>query len=335
MKELMHLLGFKDKEMATDILVSIENQTFFPMTSHEELQQLALQPNAVDCVYLQSSQKQVYELEESHVYTIAHCTPAQQTMYTNVKKEDVIHFIKQHLEDYEQNNIAIYVANDCLPFTDYIKQCGIYIAKEDLLIIENQAIWTVDQGENLEPADFTKNAFIGAYPLEKNMNIDQLTPSEKYCMVINAYELGVVDAFSDLDMMEVLKLVNQYIKEYAAGNLFIFSENDRLVYTDLFNQVKEEPRYPSFSQVLNFLFANPTVNEEHLMQKVNAYIKARQQQFAAQSQANKSETLALKGEEDFELAQLLAPVFNAHRDVKECTLTTINQTPVFKIDYVA
>ena len=115
----MHLLGFKDKEMATDILVSIENQTFFPMTSHEELQQLALQPNAVDCVYLQSSQKQVYELEESHVYTIAHCTPAQQTMYTNVKKEDVIHFIKQHLEDYEQNNIAIYVANDCLPFTDF------------------------------------------------------------------------------------------------------------------------------------------------------------------------------------------------------------------------
>ncbi len=51
MKELMHLLGFKDKEMATDILVSIENQTFFPMTSHEELQQLALQPLSIVFIY--------------------------------------------------------------------------------------------------------------------------------------------------------------------------------------------------------------------------------------------------------------------------------------------
>lgn len=334
MKELMHLLGFKDKEMATDIIASVENQTFLPITSHEELQQLALQSNNDNCVYVKSSQKQVYELESNQLYTIAHQSTSQKALYVNIKKEDVIAFIKCHLADYDQNNIAIYATDECVSFADYIKQCGIYIAKEDLLIIENQAIWTVDQGENLDPNDFTNTAFIGAYPLSKNMNIDQLNPSEKYCIVINAYELGVVDAFSQLDMMEILKLVNQYIKEYAAGHLFIFNENDRLVYTDLFNHKETKTIYPSFNQVLNFLFANPTVNEEHLMQKVNAYIKHRQQQFEKQNQDNKSESLSLT-KDDFELAQLLAPVFNAHRDVKECKITTLNNTPIFEIDYVA
>ena len=74
MKELMHLLGFKDKEMATDIIAS-------------ELQQLALQANNDKCVYLKSSQKQIYELESNQLYTIAHQSTNQKVLYVNIKKE--------------------------------------------------------------------------------------------------------------------------------------------------------------------------------------------------------------------------------------------------------
>lgn len=251
MKELMIKLGMEEYGAGCDFAIS--KDSYLEVESPSELDELGVSEDSSDKIYLGSSRKQVYELEDNKTYVIAHGENGSNhnaafyyhKAYFGLTKNEVIAFLKKHFNDYIGNYITVFEEDTFITVKEYISlHKKSVIADKEMVVVTEGGIKVLNVGDDL--SSFDSNSLI--FYKDDNVQINALSDDKHYSVLM----LSVKDSGSQIlsefmTKQAVLNLVNECINDYAQKTLLIFEAEKSISLKD-FCEMEQKKETDNTSQ---------------------------------------------------------------------------------------